>query len=72
MSTPKKFIERRHPRTLDHTPGHIREIAQIVEDMSQWEMMDGTDFDNLQNAANLLNDWADTKSGIIHEPKPRT
>ena len=49
----------RHPSTLDHSPDTLIRLAEACRDASH----EGDKFDELQEAANALQDWASLRLG---------
>jgi len=51
----------RHPSILDHSPSTLRRVAAVCREASH-DL--GGSFDDLQDAANLLDDWASIREGV--------
>jgi hypothetical protein len=50
-----------HPSTLDHSPQNLRRLSEACREAAEapW-----CDFDDMQDAANALLDWAMLREGV--------
>ena len=51
-----------HPHTLDHSPETLRRLSSLARELSHNDTIDH--FDDLQDIANLLLDWAALRDGM--------